>query len=117
MDARENIIAFIDSLVKSQVISPADLLKVCGQNGCSVGGNPSFKQITQVVNHLNAVTGISDNNLNNFCWNKGIKIKVRATLRKCLRLRKFRYTQKRGCRTYYVKAGNCPEITAEDIVL
>lgn len=117
MDAREIIVAFIDSCLKSQIISQADILKICAKDGSPVRGYPSYKQVEEVVNHLNSVDAISDNNLSNYCRARGIKIRVRATLRKCLRLRKFKFTQRRGSRTYYVKAGSCPEIVMEDIII
>lgn len=117
MDLREIILALVNQSIAAQIISQEDLLQICGQDCVTVRSLTSYQQAKEAVDYLNSVTATSDNNFRNVMRQRGIKLRAVATLKKCLRLRKFKFTQKRGSRTYYVKSGVCDEITIEDIIL
>ena len=117
MDLRESIIALINQSLAAQIISQEDLLKICGEDSSTLRSLTSYQQAQEAVDYLNSVTATSDNNFRNVMRQRGVKLKAVATLKKCLRLRKFKFTQKRGTRVYYVKSGSCPDVEIEDIVL
>lgn len=117
MDLRESIIALINQSLAAQIISQEDLLQICGEDSSTLRSLTSYQQAQEAVEYLNSVTATSDNNFRNVMRQRGVKLKAVATLKKCLRLRKFKFTQKRGTRIYYVKSGSCPNIEIEDIIL
>ena len=117
MDLRESIIALINQSLATQIISQEDLLQICGKDSSTLRSLTSYQQAKEAVEYLNSVTATSDNNFRNVMRQRGVKLKAVATLKKCLRLRKFKFTQKRGARVYYVKSGSCPDVEIEDIIL
>ena len=117
MDLRESIIALINQSLATQIISQEDLLQICGEDSSTLRSLTSYQQAQKAVDYLNSVTATSDNNFRNVMRQRGVKLKAVATLKKCLRLRKFKFTQKRGARVYYVKSGSCPDVEIEDIIL
>ena len=117
MDLRESIIALINQSLAAQIISQEDLLQICGEDSSTLRSLTSYQQAQEAVEYLNSVTATSDNNFRNVMRQRGVKLKAVATLKKCLRLRKFKFTQKRGTRIYYVKSGSCPDVEIEDIIL
>ena len=117
MDLRESIIALINQSLAAQIISQEDLLQICGKDSSTLRSLTSYQQAQEAVEYLNSVTATSDNNFRNVMRQRGVKLKAVATLKKCLRLRKFKFTQKRGTRIYYVKSGCCPDVEIEDIIL
>lgn len=117
MDLRESIIALINQSLAAQIISQEDLLQICGEDSSTLRSYTQNQQAQKAVDYLNSVTATSDNNFRNVMRQRGVKLKAVATLKKCLRLRKFKFTQKRGTRVYYVKSGSCPDVEIEDIIL
>lgn len=117
MDLRESVIALINQSLAAQIISQKDLLQICGEDSSTLGSYTQNQQAQKAVDYLNSVTATSDNNFRNVMRQRGVKLKAVATLKKCLRLRKFKFTQKRGTRIYYVKSGTCPDVEMEDIIL
>ena len=117
MDGREILINAINSALAAQIISQEDLLEICCKDGCSVRDYSQAKRIEEeVVDYLNSVEAVSLNNFTNVMNNRGIKIRYKRTLERCLARGCFEYKQKIKGRTYYVKTGRSKPVTKEEVV-
>lgn len=123
MDARENIIAFINQCIADEVISQEDLLEICSEERSFVGNNTQTKlKSEEVADYLNSREAISLNNFSNVMRGKGYNIKFKATLDRCMRMGCFSYTTRVGCengkqgRLYYVKDSQSKQIKPEYII-
>lgn len=117
MGVREILLDAIYRCLAAQIISQEDILEVCCKDGDSVGIDTQTKRCTEeAVDYLNSVEAVSLQNFTNVMNNRGVKLKFKRTLERCLARGCFAYKQKIKGRTYYVKDSRSKPITNEEIV-
>ena len=118
MDAKEILLAAIDSALAAQIISQEDLVALCDQDGSALGSYTQNKRIKEeVADYLNNVNAVSLNNFSNVMRLHHTPVRYKKTLERCLAKGCFAYRQKVNNRVYYVKDPRSKSITIEEIVL
>ena len=118
MGHREIIAALIHLCVANEIISQADLIEICNQECGSVGiDTQTEQQKKRVADYLNSVKAVSLNNLSNVMRNRGIRVRCKATLDRCLSVGCFAYCQRQMGRLYYVKGNKWTKVTTDMIFL